>query len=180
MRRYIFAVFLTVVGLTVCGVVLGIIVHFISIEYLNVVRNVPYEALFSGITGAVRYGISNGFGGGFFTGALLGFATIGGIRKIAPVRDLQIAAAIVSAVAFAFALTGGAGAYAVAKLFGPSFLPEHIALQVGSPYRVMCGYGLEYGAAVGAIMSSLTMAVWIWRRRLWQSLEKVCQGVPQK
>ena len=165
-RRYIFSVLLTATGLAVCGAVLGVIVRFISLEYLNVVRNVPYEALFSGITGAVRYGISNGFGGGLFPGALLGFATIGGIRKIAPVRDLQIAAAIVSAVAFAFALTGGAGAYAAAKFFG-LFLPlEHIALQVGSPYRVMCGYGLEYGAAVGAIMSTLTMAVWIWRRRL--------------
>ncbi len=95
---------------------------------------------------------------------MLGFAAIGEVRKIAPVRDLQIAASIVPAVACVAALVGGAGVYAVAKLTGP-FLPEYIALQVGSPYRVLCGYGLEYGVTAGAIMSTLMLAVWLWCRR---------------
>jgi len=167
LRRYIFAVLLTATVSVVCGAALGILLRLISIEYLNVVRNVPYKELFIGLTGAVRYGASLGLRHGLFLGALIGFAAIGGVRKIAPVRDLLIAAAITLAVTCMTALVAGAGVYTAAKLSGP-FLPKHIALQVGSPYRVLCGHGLEYGAAVGAIMSTmstLTMAVWIWRRR---------------
>ncbi len=162
--RYIFAVLLTATGSAVCGAALGIIVRFISIEYLNVIRNLSYKELFAGLIGAARYGMSHGFRGGLFLGALLGFAAIGGVRKTAPVRDLLIAVSIVPAVAGMTASVGGAGAYTAARLTGP-FLPEHIALQVGSPYRVLCGYGLEYGAAAGAIISTLVMAVWVWRRR---------------
>ena len=164
LRRYIFAVLLAATGSVVCGAALGILLRFISIEYLNVVRNVPYKELFFGLMGAAHYGVWHGFRGGLFLGAMLGFAAIGGTRRIAPVRDLLIAAAITPAVTFVAALVGGAGVYAAAKLNGP-FLPEHIALQVGNPYRVLCGYGLEYGAAVGATMSTLTMAVWLWCRR---------------
>lgn len=163
-RHYIFAVLLATTASVVCGAALGSFLRLISIEYLNVVRNVPYEELFFGLTGAALYGMSHGFRYGLFLGALLGFAAIGGVRKIAPVRDLLITASIVTAFSGMTTLVGGVGAYTAAKLTGP-FLPEHIALQVGSPYRVMCGYGLEYGAAVGAVISTLTMAVWIWRRR---------------
>ena len=162
--RYIFAVSLAVAGSVACGAALGILLHFTSIEYLNAVRNVPYKELFFGLIGSARYGMSHGLRNGLFLGALLGFAAIGGVRKIAPVCDLLIAAAIVPAVTCTTALAGGVGAYTAAKLTG-LFLPEHIALQVGSPYRVQCGYGLEYGAAAGAIMATLTMAVWLWRRR---------------
>jgi len=164
LRHYIFAVLLAATGSVVCGVALGILLRFISIEYLNVVRNVPYEELFLGLTGAARYGMLQGFGGGLFLGALIGFAAIGGVRKIAPICDLLIAVVSVPVVTPMAALVGGAGVYIAARLTGP-FLPEHIALQVGSPYRVLCGYGLEYGAAVGAILSTLTMMVWLWHRR---------------
>ncbi len=164
LRRYIFAVLLAATGLIVCGAALGILLHFISIEYLSTVRNVPYDKLFLGMACAARYGASHGFRGGLFLGALLGFAVIGGVRKIASVRNLLIAASIVPAVTWVAALMGGAGVYAIAKLTGP-FLPEYIALQVGSPYRVLCGYGLEYGVTAGAIMSTLMLAVWLWRRR---------------
>ncbi len=164
LRRYIFAVLLTATGSAVCGTALGVILRFISIEYFHVVRNLPYKELFLGMTGAVCYGATYGFRGGLFLGALLGFAAIGRTRKIAPIRDLQIAASIVPAATWAAALMGSAGVYTAAKLTSP-FLPENIAMQVGSPYRVLCGYGLEYGACVGAIMSTLTIAVWIWCRR---------------
>ncbi|MDM8555485.1 hypothetical protein QUF75_12200 [Desulfococcaceae bacterium HSG7] len=162
--HYTFAVLSIAAGSMICGAVLGIIVRFVSIEYLYVVRNVPYKELFSGVTGAALYGMSHGFRGGLFLGALLGFAAIRSVRKIAPVRDLLITAAIVPITTGVYALAGGVGAYTAARLTGP-FLPEHIALQIGSPYRVLCGYGLEYGAAIGAIISTLVMAVWVWYRR---------------
>jgi len=164
--RYMFALLMTVTGSVVCGAALGMLLHFISIEYLNVVRNVPYEELFSGPAGAVRYGIWNGFRSGLFPGALLGFAAIGGVRRIAAASDILTAAAIIPIATGMAALAGGAGAYAAAKLIGPSsLLPEQIALQVGGPYRVVCGYGLAYGASAGAIVSAFAMSVWLWRRR---------------
>ncbi len=162
--RYFWAVGIFTAASVVAGALLGLILRGFSMEYLYVVRAIPYDALFAGVNQAVYYGLHKGLRGGFFLGAIMGFAAVGGARQSAPVKKLLIALAVVAAAILAAAMTGAAGVYIAAKVFGP-FLPTNIAMQVGSPYRVLCGYGLEIGAQAGALLATLAVGAWLWRQR---------------
>lgn len=167
--RYFWAVGIFTAVSVVAGALLGLVLRGLSMEYLYVVRDIPYQALFAGVKGAVCYGLVMGLRGGLFLGAIIGFAAVGGVRQIAPVKNLLIALGVTAIAALASAMIGVAGVYIAAKGFGP-FLPTHIAMQVGNPYRVLCGYSLEIGAKAGAFLSTLVMGAWVWKQR--QSLLK--------
>jgi hypothetical protein len=167
MTRFIIWLFTVAAALAttfMMGAGLGLVLDHFGIEYLTVVWNAPYENLFFHWTAAGFYGGMRGMRFGVFIGTLLSFFTICGRQHPPPVEAILKAAAFIMAASVAAALLGSLGVLIYAKAAGP-FLPADIEAQVAHPYRVLWGYGLEFGAIAGAIAATIAAGIWLFMNR---------------
>ena len=151
-------------GSAVLGSGLALLTRTIGLEYLVVVRNLQYEALFLDWTTAVAYGAARGVRLGGVMGTLVAAAVVVGTRPVPRCREI-VPPGIASLLCIVLgAALGGVLAYVLSRL-GAISLPPAIGPQVGHVHRVCCSYGLEYGAAVGGIAGATAAAVYVFKRR---------------
>ena len=152
---------------TGCGVVGGVIAFVmrrLGLEYLVVVRGLPYEDVLLEWGTVLSAGATRGTGVGLTLGALVAAGAVVGPRRVARPSTLAAAGAGVLLSASVCSLLSGALAYLLLKC-GWELLPESIAKQVGQVYRVGFSYGLEYGAVCGGIAGALIAGLWIYAGR---------------
>ena len=158
----------TVLAGICCGSLLGallrVLVRWTGLEYLVVVRNLPYEDLFLRWWAVIPAGLIAGARVGAVAGTLLAAGAIVGTRVIAGWRRVTRAVAATVLAAGFGGVAGGLGYLVLAKLTSP-LLPERLALQIGSPYRVVLAYGAAWGSVAAGLVAALVTTVWLYRGR---------------
>lgn len=152
------------IGTVVLGGGLALIIRAIGLEYLVVVRNLQYEALFLNWATAVTYGAARGARLGLVMATLMAGSAVVGRQRVPRYRE-TLAPSLASLVCIVLgAALGGTLAYVLSRL-GAVALPPTIGRQVAHVYRVCCSYGLEYGAALGGLLGTVAIAGYVFRRR---------------
>ena len=162
--RWLVAVLVLSLGAAALGGAVALAIRKLSLEYLVVVRNLPYEDLLLRWWSVLPLGMAEGFRAGLFAGALVGVGTTVTSRQYPSTRRVAAACLAALAVAAAAAALAAAAAYAYAKLATP-VLPATVAAQVGRPYRALTCYGLEYGARIGGLLAAIIVGAFLWRTR---------------
>ncbi len=151
-------------GCGVLGGIIGCVIRSAGLEYLVVVRGLPYEAVLLDPWTPVWFGVGRGARLGLALGALVAACAVVGERRVAKARHLAIAGIGVLASMCASSLLAGGVADLLVR-FGWASLPESVGRQLGGVYSVAFSYGLDAGAIGGGVIAALILGGWILKRR---------------